>query len=161
MKTDTPQTIFLKDYTEPNHWIDNVDLRIELGEEETLVHSTLSMRRNPNRPADGELVLDGQDMELRAISINGTDLAESEYVIGQESLTIAKTPDEFRLVTTVAIKPQENTALEGLYKASGIFCTQCEAEGFRRITYYLDRPDVLARFTCTITGDKATLPNPQ
>ncbi len=158
MKTDTPQTIFLKDYTEPNHWIDNVDLRIELGEQETLVHSTLSMRRNPNRPADAALVLDGQDMELRAISINGDALAESDYVIGQETLTIAETPDAFQLVTTVAIKPQENTALEGLYKASGIFCTQCEAEGFRKITYYLDRPDVMADFSTTIVGDKKLYP---
>ena len=125
---------------------------------ETLVHSALSMRRNPNRPADSALILDGQDMELRAISIDGNALAATDYVVGEETLSIAKTPDAFQLVTTVAIKPQENTALEGLYKASGIFCTQCEAEGFRKITYYLDRPDVMADFSTTIVGDKNLYP---
>jgi aminopeptidase N len=158
VKTDTPQTIFLKDYTEPNYWIDNVDLRIELGEDETLVHSTLSLRRNANRPADAALVLDGQDMELRSIAIDGTDLAADDYAVAAETLNINKTPNVFQLSTTVALKPQENTALEGLYKASGIFCTQCEAEGFRKITYYLDRPDVMADFTTTIVGDKKLYP---
>ena len=103
MKTDTPQTIFLKDYTEPNYWIDNVDLRIELGEDETLVHSTLSLRRNANRPADAALVLDGQDMELRSIAIDGTDLAADDYAVAAETLNINKTPNVFQLSTTVAL----------------------------------------------------------
>ena len=134
MKTDTPKTIFLKDYTEPEFWIDSVDLRIELGEEESLVHSSLKVRRNDKRPAGAELVLDGQDMELRTIQIDGSDVVESAYAVAAETLTIKDVPDAFVLATTVALKPHENTALEGLYKASGIFCTQCEAEGFRKIT---------------------------
>lgn len=158
MKTDTPRTIFLKDYTEPDFWIDHVDLRIELGENETLVHATLAMRRNMERPAGAPLVLDGQDMALRALQVDGVRLSETEFELGPETLTIPNVSDGFSLASTVAIKPQENTALEGLYKASGIFCTQCEAEGFRKITYYLDRPDVMANFSTTVVANKAAYP---
>ncbi len=158
MKTDTPQTIFLKDYREPDYWVETVDLRVELGEENTTVESTLKLIRREGADTSAELVLDGQDMELLSISIDGEALDDESYTVAPETLTVRDVPASCVLVTKVAIKPQENTSLEGLYKASGIFCTQCEAEGFRKITYYLDRPDVMASFSTTIVADASKYP---
>jgi len=167
MKNAQPGTIYLRDYQAPAFLIDETDLRFELGEDSTLVISRLTMRRNPiwNDHAPGPLVLDGQDMLLEKLLIDGRALLADEYLIGPETLTIHALPEAvmlngaaFVLECHTRIKPQENTSLEGLYKSKKMFCTQCEAEGFRKITYYLDRPDVMSSFTTTVVADKARYP---
>ena len=158
MKDSTPKAINLKDYTQPHYWIDTVVLVFELGEESTRVVSTMKLRKNTGFPGDYPLVLSGEHVQLGVIRLDGVQLAASEYTVSEEELTIHSPPERFELEIETIIKPQENTALEGLYKSSGNFCTQCEAEGFRRITYYLDRPDVMARFTTTIIADRKNYP---
>jgi aminopeptidase N len=159
LEHDAPRTVHRRDYLPPDYLIDDVELHFELGEEETLVRSTLSLRRNPARPdASPDLVLDGEGLELRSISLDGRPLPSSAYSIDERSLRIPGVPERSTLVTEVAIHPERNTALEGLYRSHRMFCTQCEAEGFRRITYYLDRPDVLARFTTTLVADAERFP---
>ncbi len=155
----SPIRIYRKDYRPPAFWIDEVDLDFHLREEETLVRARLQVRRNrASAGAGAPLALDGVDLELRAIFVGERELEPGEYEVGPESLTIPNVPERFELETEVAIRPQENTRLLGLYKASGIFCTQCEAEGFRRITYFLDRPDVMARYTTRIEADRGSYP---
>lgn len=151
-----PRITHRQDYTPPAYLIDTVRLEFELGEQETQVHAELELRRNGehNQP----LILDGQELELLSITLNGAPLAEDSYELGPESLTIPAVPKRFKLQISTRIRPQLNTKLEGLYKSSGIFCTQCEAEGFRRITYYLDRPDVMARFKTRIVADRERYP---
>lgn len=157
--SNQPQTTFLKDYRAPAYLIDKTELHVSLDEELTQVTSTLFLRRNPAMTeAVAQLVLDGSDMTLRSIAINGRELQAAEYQVDEEHLTLLNPPAEFVLVTLTEIKPQLNTSLEGLYKSRTMFCTQCEAEGFRKITYYLDRPDVMSEFTTTIVADKKRYP---
>ncbi len=153
------QPIRLADYQAPAFLIDEVDLVFELGEEKTSVKSRLSVRRNPavNEP-HAPLKLAGRELELVSLAIDGETLGPNRYVVDDETLTIASVPDEFTLDIETRIEPQNNTVLSGLYKSGGNFCTQCEPEGFRRITYFLDRPDVMARFTTTIVADKTRYP---
>ena len=153
-----PNTIYLKDYTQPQYWIDTVDLRFELGEEKTRVVSTMQVRRNENIDGSHILELDGEDLVLGSVLVNDRALSDGEFSITEESLWIPDVPEQFSLQIETFIKPQLNTSLEGLYKSSGNFCTQCEAQGFRKITYYLDRPDVMAKFTTTIVADKTLYP---
>jgi aminopeptidase N len=159
MRTEQPKMIFLKDYQAPEYLIDETHLTFELREDHTLVHAQLVMRRNPER--DGSLpplVLDGQSLELLSVSIDDDTLAPGDYTLTDSHLTLQPRAARFSLDTSVRIHPESNTALEGLYKSSGMFCTQCEAEGFRKITYYLDRPDVMSRFTTTLSADKLAYP---
>ena len=158
MREATPRTIFLKDYAVPDYRVETVDLRVDLGEEVTTVRSTLRLRRDPERPSDTPLVLEGQDQELVSVALDGLPLAPDRYRLAPESLTIAGVPERFTLAVETRLRPQDNTSLEGLYRSGGLFCTQCEAEGFRKITYYTDRPDVMARFTTTITAERARYP---
>ena len=104
------------------------------------------------------LILDGQSLELLSINLNNHPLTAADYQTDTNQLMIHRVPDRFELTLTTRIRPQENTSLEGLYKSSGNFCTQCEAEGFRKITYYLDRPDVMSVFTTTLVADKTLYP---
>ncbi|HYC53707.1 MAG TPA: aminopeptidase N [Candidatus Binatia bacterium] len=159
MEQTAAVTVYRKDYQPPQFRIDEVDLRFELGDEGTRVRSCLSLRRNPDHPSPGpDLVLDGEGLELRSISLDGRELTPAEYELTDKSLRIANVPERFSLVTEVLIHPEANTALEGLYRSGGMFCSQCEAEGFRHITFFADRPDVLARFTTTIVADGARYP---
>ncbi len=158
MKDSTPKVIQLKDYKQPHYWIDTVDLVFELGEEDTRVLSRMVLRKNSGFPGNYPLVLNGEHLRLGTVVLDGQQLAAADYAVTEEELTIHTVPERFELEIETFIKPQENTALEGLYKSSGNFCTQCEAEGFRRITYYLDRPDVMAVFTTTVIADKAAYP---
>ncbi|CAO3378692.1 aminopeptidase N [Azospirillum argentinense] len=160
MDKGTPKAIRLQDYRPPAHLIDTVDLFFDLGEDVTTVRAQLGLRRNPARDdaAALPLTLDGQRLELVSVALNGRPLGDADYTVTPDHLTVHSVPESFTLETVVRIKPQENTALEGLYKSSGNFCTQCEAEGFRKITYFADRPDVMARYTTTITADKARYP---
>ena len=156
MKEGTPHPIHLRDYRAPDFLIDTVDLRFELGEENTQVSSKLKLRRNHegNRP----LVLDGRGLELVGVTLDGRSLESSEYVVSPDRLLVSQVPDRFELEIRTRVHPQENTSLEGLYKSSGNYCTQCEAQGFRRITYYLDRPDVMAQFSTTIVANPEACP---
>ncbi|MGB1012599.1 MAG: aminopeptidase N [Nannocystaceae bacterium] len=154
----TPRPIYRKDYTPPSHWIDTVDLQVSLGEESTTVQATLAVRQNPDNPGVKALKLLGEEMELLRVTVDGRELTAADYVVDATSLTLLDFPARATLVTEVRIKPQENTALSGLYRSGGTFCTQCEAEGFRRITYFLDRPDVMATYTTTIVGDATRYP---
>lgn len=159
MKKGKPRTIHLKDYTPPPYLIDRVELVVELGEEVTVVRSTLAVRSNPDGPGDqSALVLNGEGLELETLTLDGRRLTAQEYRLTAETLTVPAVPERFELETLTRIRPQENTELEGLYKSSGNFCTQCEAEGFRKITYFLDRPDIMAVYTTKIVADKVRYP---
>ena len=159
MRTEQPKMIYLKDYQAPEYLIDETHLTFELFDDHSLVHAQLVMRRNPARGAGlPPLVLDGQLLELLSVKLADVDLTSSDYVLTPDSLTVQPTSDTFTLDTSVKIHPETNTALEGLYKSSGMFCTQCEAEGFRKITYYLDRPDVMSTFTTTVIANQQDFP---
>ena len=147
------------DYTPPAFLIDRVDLTFELEETNTRVLSRLVLKRNPAHPATGAaLVLNGEELVLESIKLDGRQLNADEFELGDNTLTIAGVPDDAILEIANRINPLSNTTLSGLYVSSGNFFTQCEAEGFRRITYYLDRPDVMAKFTTTIVADKTRYP---
>jgi aminopeptidase N len=149
----------LADYRPPAFVIDTVDLVFDLGEEKTSVKSRLSVRRNPAAAErDAALKLDGKELELVSLALDGQSLGPNRYQQDAESLTIPSVPDAFTLDIETRIEPQNNTVLAGLYKSGGNFCTQCEPEGFRRITYFIDRPDMMARYTTTILADKARYP---
>ena len=154
--TASNTTIYLKDYQVPDFLIDSVKLNAQLGKTETLITATLLIRRNGGHSKS--LVLDGEKMQLVGLKLNGQNLGDSDYSINEHSLTIKKVPNDFVLEIQTQLQPHLNTELSGLYQSSGNFCTQCEAEGFRRITYFLDRPDVLATYDVTITASKKDCP---
>ena len=158
MKDAAPSAIYLKDYTPPHYWIETVDLVFELGEVHSLVTSTLKCVRNSAFRTGQPLVLQGEQLELVSVKLDGETLDKSAYVVTDKGLTIADAPERFKLEIVTRIQPQNNTSLEGLYQSSGNFCTQCEAEGFRKITYYADRPDVMALFSTTIIADRDKYP---
>lgn len=142
------------DYRAPAFTISDIDLNVTLHPTATRVVSNLQVIRQGEHTE--ALVLDGEHLTLVSILLDGKPFTDYSEVDG--GLSLVNVPDSFTLTIETEINPDANKALEGLYLSNGVYCTQCEAEGFRRITYYLDRPDVLARFTCTITGDKGTLP---
>jgi aminopeptidase N len=158
MKEGNPKAIYLKDYKKPDYTISEVLLRFELFEEKTVVHAKLHISANAGVPAETPLVLHGEQLKLIEVRLNDLPLANTDYHQTAESLQINHVPQNFILDTRVEIDPANNTALEGLYLSSGNYCTQCEAEGFRKITYYLDRPDVMAVFTVRIEADKKHFP---
>ena len=152
-----PRAIRLADYQPPAFLIDTVDLAFDLDLSATIVRSRLAVRRNPAGPG-GALRLDGERMELLGVTLDGTALGANRYTLSPTALEIADMPDAFTLEIETRISPRDNTELSGLYLSGGNFFTQCEAEGFRRITYFPDRPDVMARFTTTLRADPATCP---
>jgi len=145
------------DYQVPKFQIECVDLIFDLVPEATIVTSQLSICRVDINSKDA-LILDGYELELISLSLDGRRLDENEFEVSDTQLIIKNLPENFILTITTRIDPKHNTSLEGLYYASDAFCTQCEAEGFRRITYYLDRPDVLSIFTVTVRADKKAYP---
>ncbi|MDT4806921.1 Aminopeptidase N [compost metagenome] len=159
MRTEQPKVIYLKDYQAPEYLIDETNLTFELYEDHTLVHAQLVMRRNPEC---GEglppLVLHGQQLELLSLALDDRTLQAGDYQLDGEHLTLQPTAKNFTVDSSVRIHPESNTALEGLYKSGKMFCTQCEAEGFRKITYYLDRPDVMSSFTTTVSAEQHAYP---
>ncbi|MTW20125.1 aminopeptidase N [Allochromatium palmeri] len=159
MYRETPHPIYLKDYRPPEFLIEQVELRFELDPEHTRVESRLALRRNPAATrGDGSLRLHGEQLTLMQVAIDGHALTPAEYRVDAEGLTMHRVPDRFTLETQVEIHPSLNTALEGLYQSGDMLCTQCEAEGFRRLTYFLDRPDVMARYTTTLVADRTRFP---
>jgi len=146
------------DYKPSTHLIDSIDLTIDIHESVTHVTARMHIRQNPLAETTDILVLNGEKQKLNFIKINDERLLQRQYEIDNESLTLKDLPEEFDLEIQSDIKPQENTELMGLYKSGEIFCTQCESQGFRKIIYYLDRPDVLSGFTTTIIADKKRYP---
>src|SRR5258706_100312 len=143
MREPQGKTIHLKDYAPPAFRVEAIELDIDIRADDALVKAKLQVRRN----SPGPLVLDGDELELKSVSLNGKPV---QHTVTAEKLTIENVPDSFELETLTRIVPQKNTKLEGLYATKHGFVTQCEAEGFRRITWYIDRPDVMARFTTTV-----------
>jgi len=159
MTSSTKPTVkYRKDYTPPTHGVDKVDLNIVLGEEKTVVTAKSYIEVNAEANNTDQLVLHGEEQVLKYVKIDDQELTADQYELGEETLTLKNLPDKFSLEIQTEIKPQENTSLMGLYKVNDLFCTQCEPSGFRKITYFLDRPDVLAKYTTTITADKKLYP---
>ncbi|MEZ0393035.1 MAG: aminopeptidase N [Pseudobdellovibrionaceae bacterium] len=151
-KSQTPQKIYLKDYQAPNFSIENLELFFNLNEDVTHVQSRMALRKTGS---ESDLWLDGENLKLISVKVNGST---PRFEIREGGLQIFDLPDQFTLEIETEIKPQENTALEGLYKSNGAFCTQCEAQGFRRITYFLDRPDVMTTYRVRIEADEKKYP---
>ncbi|TAK71242.1 MAG: aminopeptidase N [Betaproteobacteria bacterium] len=159
MREPAPKTIYLKDYTPPAFLISTIALDVDIRDDHALVRATLALARNPKAAdAYAPLVLDGDEIELESVALDGRVLAPGDYRLGEESLCIDKVPERFTLETVSRIRPQKNTRLEGLYASTNGFFTQCEAEGFRRITWFIDRPDVMARYTNTIHAERERYP---
>ncbi len=159
MKEERARTIYRKNYTPPNYRVTEIGLEFKLYENETIVQSKLkieSLVKDLVKP--NPLVLDGEQLELLEIKLDGTTLQSQQYQIETSSLTIPSVPESFDLEIKVRIHPEKNTSLEGLYRSGTMFCTQCEAEGFRRITYFPDRPDVMARYKTRIEADSERYP---
>ncbi|GKU95244.1 hypothetical protein SLEP1_g8625 [Rubroshorea leprosula] len=155
---DTPKEIFLKDYKLPDYYFDTVDLNFSLGEEKTIVASKITVYPRVEG-SSFPLVLDGEDLKLLSITVDGKELKEGDYCLDSRHLTLPLPPSgTFTLEIVNEIYPQKNTSLEGLYMSSMCFCTQCEAQGFRKITFYQDRPDIMAKYTCRIEADKSSYP---
>src|SRR5689334_6598123 len=159
MRTDEHRPIRLSEYRPPDWLVETVDLDFKLHPTQTPVRATLKLKPNPAAGAPAPLVLDGDGLTLVSLKIDGETLPGDRYLATPERLTIAQPPNRpFTLEIETLVDPQANTQLSGLYRSSGNYCTQCEAEGFRRITYYPDRPDVMAVFTTRIEADKAEAP---
>lgn len=160
MRDAAPQTIYLDDYKVSPFLIEKTDLVFDLGEDSTRVTASLKIARNPGSDQqDGTLVLHGSEgLDLQSVHIDGQLISKDDYSRGPDSLTINNLPDSCVMITEVLIKPQLNTTMMGLYRSRTMYCTQCEAEGFRDITYYLDRPDVMSEFTTKVIADKNTYP---
>ncbi len=156
MRDSAPKTIYRTDYQPPAFAISNVDMHVDIYDGYTLVATTLSLTRQG--PAAADLILDGEALEIEAIAIDGVGLGEASYRYADNQLSISDVPDKFELTTQVRIYPEKNTSLEGLYRSGVMYCTQCEAQGFRKITFFPDRPDVLATYRVTVEADQAQCP---
>ena len=158
MKDGCVNEVRLKDYQIPHFLVESASLNVELNDDFTIVTSTVKYYKNIEQGPSSVLRLNGEDQELLSVSIDGRKLAETDYILDDKYLSLEALQETFSLKITSRIYPQNNTSLEGLYQSSGSYCTQCEAEGFRKITYFLDRPDVMTTFTTRIEGCKATSP---
>jgi aminopeptidase N len=158
MRTEEPRRVRLKDYRPPDWLIETVDLDVSLDPTATTVRAKLRLKPN-GAGAPAPLVLDGEDLKLRSLALDGRPLPDGSFLVTPERLTIAQPPNRpFELTIETVVDPTNNTQLMGLYRAGATYCTQCEAEGFRRITYFLDRPDVMAVYTTRIDADKSEAP---
>ncbi|MET0748292.1 MAG: M1 family aminopeptidase, partial [Rhizobium sp.] len=160
MRTDIGQIVHLADYRPTDFVLERVDLTFELDPTETKVEARLIFHRRDGVDPAVPLILDGDDLKLSGLLLDQNELPAAQYTETPKSLTIRDLPPAipFEVTITTIINPTANTQLMGLYRTGGIYCTQCEAEGFRRITYFPDRPDVLAPYTVNIIGDKAANP---
>ncbi|RUR32333.1 aminopeptidase N [Vreelandella andesensis] len=153
-----PQPVYLSDYQPPAYQVTHTELTFDLDPAATRVKAHLQIERHPGADAKAPLVLNGEHLTLISLAIDGNLLSEAAYQLTDEALRIADVPEAFTLESEVELAPSSNTALEGLYQSNGMYCTQCEAEGFRRITYYPDRPDVMATFKVTVIGNATSEP---
>jgi aminopeptidase N len=157
MRTENaPRTKYLKDYKKPDFSVESIDLTFDIRAGVTSVTARTAFKRE-NKDARS-LTLDGQELGLKSVAIDGESLSANRYGVTEDALTVHDVPDRFTLEVVTEIHPEKNTALEGLYSSSGNYCTQCEPEGFRKITYYLDRSDVMTTFTTRIEADKKSCP---
>jgi aminopeptidase N len=155
----THASVFLKDYTPPDFLVDRVTLVFDIRPRETRVISTLTLYKNPDKSKKASVLkMDMGNFEILSVTLDGRDLSAKEYQADGKRFFVPDVPDWFTLETRTVLDPEKNTRLDGLYRSSGIYCTQCEAEGFRNITLFPDRPDVMARYTCTIIADKTECP---
>jgi aminopeptidase N len=155
--SNIPKEIFLKDYRTPNYWAEKIDLDFDIFDDHVVVVSETKYSLNSEH-GQNSLELDGVDLDLIEVCVNNETLAPSEYEVSSTKLSLRNLPNELILKITVKIYPEKNFANEGLYRSGDIYCTQCEAEGFRRITYFLDRPDVMASYSTTLRADKKKHP---
>jgi aminopeptidase N len=159
MRTEEARPVRLADYRPPEWLVETVELDIALDPKTTRVRATLLLRPNGNGAVPAPLMLDGEALKLCSIELDGAALPPEQYVVTADRLTIAQPPQRpFRLGIETVVHPATNTELLGLYRSGGVYCTQCEAEGFRRITYFPDRPDVMAVYTTRIEAEKAEAP---
>jgi len=159
MRTDTPQTVRLEEYRPSDHLIDRVELDVRLDDRETRVSAVLALRPNPAGEAGAALRLDGDEIDLVALELDGAVLAPDDVTASPSGLVLHAPPSRpFVLRIETRLDPSANTKLMGLYRSGGVYCTQCEADGFRRITYFLDRPDVLSVYTTRIEADRNEAP---
>lgn len=158
LRSENARPVLLKNYKPVDYLIKTVDLNFDLDPEKTIVTATINFSRNKNTKAGASLVLDGDGIKLLSLKLDGKDLGGDQYTATPDRLTIHKVSRNFSLEITTVVNPTANTALSGLYRSNGNYCTQCEAEGFRRITYFLDRPDVLAVYTTRIVADQKSSP---
>lgn len=157
--SEKPAVKYLKDYVAPAFLVQTIDLDIDIHDDYTQVIAELGCKANPETAADRSVfICNGTDLELVALYLNGEKIENDGYLLNEDTLTVLDVPDTFTLKTVVNIKPHENTSLEGLYVSNGIFCTQCESEGFRKITFFPDRPDVMAVYSTKITANKTRFP---
>lgn len=157
MEQNTPKTIYLKDYQAPNFFIHEIDLYFNIFDDKTIVTQKSKLTKNKNAK-ENILFLNGDNLKILSIKLNGKELSSDSFIKNNESLTIQQCSDQDVLEIQTEIYPHLNTALEGLYQSGGMLCTQNEPEGFRKITYYVDRPDNMAKFTTTIEGNKKKYP---
>ncbi|MCA3668626.1 MAG: aminopeptidase N, partial [Methylobacterium sp.] len=158
MRPDQSPVIRLSEYRPPDFLIDHVALDFRLHPSGTVVDAVLTLRRNPKGRAGAALSLDGEDLTLLSVALEGKELTASAYEVSPEKLVIPDVPDAFTLALKTEINPATNTRLMGLYRSNGVYCTQCEADAFRRITYFLDRPDVMSTYSVRIEAEKAEAP---
>jgi aminopeptidase N len=159
MRTEEARPVRLEDYRPPDWLVETVQLDVSLKPQGTRVRATLALRPNGTGAAPAALMLNGEALSLTALALDGTPIPPDQYVVTEDRLTIAQPPQRpFRLEIETVIDPSANTQLSGLYRSGQIYCTQCEAEGFRRITYFPDRPDVMAVYTTRIEAEKAEAP---
>ncbi|WOJ95616.1 aminopeptidase N [Congregibacter brevis] len=158
MRDGQPKTIFLSDYQAPAFTVSHTELHFELFDKHSLVHARLHFRRADGVSEDTPLQLNGQELELLALAVDGQKVASAHYELSDDFLRIDGLPQSGVLETSARIYPQSNTSLEGLYRSRGLFCTQCEAEGFRKITWFPDRPDVMSTYSVTIDADAGQCP---
>ena len=156
--TASPETVYAADYKKPAYQISRVDMTFDLGLNHTEITAEMRVRREPDTAAGTPLFLDGDELTLQSVAIDGRILTESEYALSDDGMTIFNPPESFDLTIKTVVNPTANTKLQGLYASDGILCTKCETHGFRRITYFPDRPDVMPVWRTTLIADKTDFP---
>lgn len=156
--TAAPETVYAKDYKKPAYQISRVDMTFDLDLTRSKVTAVARVRRDPDTEQSAPLFLDGDDLTLKSVAIDGVPLSADRYALSGKGLTIFAPPDDFTLTVETEIRPAANTKLQGLYASGGILCTKCETHGFRRITFFPDRPDVMSVWRTTLIADKTNLP---
>lgn len=153
-----PKTVYSKDYKKPDYQISHVDMTFDLDSEKTKATAEMKIQCAPDTPENAPLWLDGEELTLTGIAVNGKPLSEKEYILTEEGLELLNPPRDFVLTIKTDLNPKANTKLQGLYESDGILCTKCETHGFRRITFFPDRPDVMPTWRTTLIGDSEKLP---
>lgn len=156
--TAAPETVYAKDYKKPAYQISRVDMTFDLDLTRSKVTAVARVRRDPDTEQSAPLFLDGDDLTLKSVAIDGVPLSADRYALSEKGLTVFAPPDDFTLTVETEIRPAANTKLQGLYASGGILCTKCETHGFRRITFFPDRPDVMPVWRTTLIADKTNLP---